>query len=117
MSKSGQLICDSLAVSIRERLTSPYVQVNYDTATSPYAKFKTADKVIPAREAYAVRSLKQLGSRWGNGEVQRVSTQRSEPVPLTASAPRTEEKAVPAPVSTAAVAKRPISPLRASISP
>ena len=121
---TGQLICNSLTLPIRERLTSPYVRDNYDTATSPYAKFKLADTVVPAREAYEVRSLKQLGGRWGSGEVARVSTQgtagstRGESTKASAvssqkASPADKELSVPL----ANDKERSISPLRAEMDP
>lgn len=50
-----------------------------------------AEKVPPPREVYELRDLQQLSSRWGNGEVERVSTQRTGEVQeVSAQSPATE---------------------------
>ena len=86
------------------------MQSNYDEKTSPYAKFKPADTVTPAREAYELRKLEQLDSRWGSGEVERVSSQRS-------TVEGEDSVAVVAGTGTLRATKRPPSTLRATMDP
>ena len=114
-----------LTPSIRERLNSPYVQSNYDEKTSPYAKFKQAEEVTPAREAYELRNVEQLSSRWGSDEVERVAAQRSpgddgaavvvEAKAMTPPILSAPTEVAASPVPTVNGKKRPLSPLRAAM--
>ena len=93
------------------------MQDNYETATSPYAKFKTANTVTPAREAYEIRDPEKVGSRWGSAEVERVSIQRTAGTETKAvlSQKTSVEKAPSVPLANEK--QRSISPLRAELDP
>ena len=94
------------------------MQDNYETATSPYAKFKTANTVTPAREAYEIRDPEKVGSRWGSAEVERVSIQRTAGTETKAASSQKTSQVEKAPSAPLANEKqRSISPLRAELDP